>query len=84
MKISVEVSMYPLEINYVPQIQNFIDRMNKHHNIIVNTNTMSTQIFGELDFVMDAIKNEISLSFLKDNKSVFVMKFINSNLEPDL
>ena len=84
MKISIEVSMYPLDINYIPQVQNFIDRMNEHHNIVVNTNTMSTQIFGELDVVMDAIKNEISLSFLKDNKSVFVMKIINSNLNFDL
>ena len=84
MKISVEVSMYPLDTNYVAPIQKFIDRMNEHHSIAVNTNTMSTQIFGELDIVMDAIKNEIRFSFLKDNKSVFVMQIININLDPNL
>jgi len=81
MKISVEVSYYPLKVEYIPHIKSFIERMNTYENLKVQTNTMSTQIFGEYMDVMDALKNEIHKSFELPH-SVFVMKIINADLRP--
>ena len=83
MQLSVEISKYPLNANYIPAIQDFIDRMNTYDSLTVLTNTMSTQVFGDYDDVMNAIKNEMKSSFEKDLKQVMVMKFINSNLRPN-
>jgi len=82
MQLSIEISKYPLTPNYIPEIQSFIDRLNTYTTIKVVTNTMSTQIFGEYDDVMNALKNEMKTSFEKDVKQIMVVKFINSDLRP--
>jgi uncharacterized protein YqgV (UPF0045/DUF77 family) len=78
--ISVEISYYPLNNNYLEPIKAFIERLNKHSNIIVQTNGMSTQVFGEFDTVMSAVTKEIKTAFELDH-SIFVMKVINANLQ---
>ena len=79
MKISVEVSYYPLNTEFIPHIKKFIDRLNLNKNIVVLTNNMSTQIFGEYDEVFNTIQKEIKKSFELPH-SVFVMKIINADL----
>jgi uncharacterized protein YqgV (UPF0045/DUF77 family) len=79
MKTSVEISYYPLNQEYVPPIREFIDRINKYDGLVVKTNGMSTQIFGEYDILMDALTIEIRQSF-NNPHSVFVMKIINADL----
>jgi len=79
MKTSVEISYYPLNEEYVPPIRSFIDRINTYEGLIVRTNGMSTQIFGEYDILMDALTKEIRESFNHPH-SVFVMKVINADL----
>ena len=80
MKTSVEMSYYPLNQEFIPHIKDFIDRMNKYPQLVVRTNTMSTQIFGEFKEIMNALTVEIEKSF-KLPHSVFVMKIINADLE---
>lgn len=80
MKTSVEISYYPLKQEFIPPIQNFIDRINKYPKLVVRTNTMSTQVFGEYSEVMKALTREIEKSFELPH-SVFVMKIINADLE---
>ena len=79
MNTSVEISYYPLNEEYVPPIRGFIDRINTYEGLIVRTNGMSTQIFGEYDILMDALTKEIRESFHHPH-SVFVMKVINADL----
>ena len=79
MNTSVEISYYPLNEEYVPPIRGFIDRINTYEGLIVRTNGMSTQIFGEYDILMDALTKEIRESFQHPH-SVFVMKVINADL----
>lgn len=79
MKTSVEISYYPLNQEYVPPIRAFIDRINTYPELIVQTNGMSTQIFGEYDDVMRILTREIRESF-ENPHSVFVMKIINADL----
>ncbi len=46
MKVSVDISYYPLLVEYVPFIKDFIARLNTHENIIAKTNGMSTQVLA--------------------------------------
>lgn len=82
MKLSVEVSMYPLKNEYIPSIKDFIDRMNAHAGLNVISNTMSTQIFGDYDLVMDVMKEEMRRSYEQHGRAIFVCKFIDGDLSP--
>ena len=84
MELSVEISKYPLADDYIPAIKSFIDRLNQVEGLKVVTNTMSTQVFGDYDLVMDVLKQEMRLSYQQYGKAIFVCKFIGTNLDPDL
>jgi uncharacterized protein YqgV (UPF0045/DUF77 family) len=84
MEISVEISKYPLANDYIPAIKSFIDRLNQVEGLTIVTNTMSTQVFGDYDLVMDTLKEEMRLSWEQFGKSIFVCKFIGTNLDPAL
>ncbi len=80
MNVSVDISYYPLQEEFIAPIRDFIDRINTYTELKAVTNGMSTQVFGDYDYVMDALKTEIKKSFAIPH-SVFVMKVINANLE---
>ena len=82
MQLSIEISKYPLTEQYVPAIKDFIARLNAHPELTVNTNTMSSQVFGDYDILMPILTQEMKLSFETYGKSVFVIKFINADLTP--
>ena len=78
---SVEISMYPLKEDFRPSIIAFIKNLRKYSFLKVDTNGMSTQVFGEYKRVMNAINNEMENTFLNENSVVFNLKVINSYLE---
>lgn len=84
MELSVEISMYPLMDDYLPGIKDFIERLHAIEGLSVVGNTMSTQVFGDYDLVMDTVKEEIRRSYEEFGKSVLVCKFIGRNLDPAL
>lgn len=84
MKISVEISSYPLADDYIPAIKTFIERVNTIDGLTVVTNTMSTQVFGELELVMNTLKEAMEYSWKTFGKNIFVCKFIGTNLDPAL
>jgi uncharacterized protein YqgV (UPF0045/DUF77 family) len=77
---SIEISYYPLQESYIPEVQKFIDRLNTHPGIEVTTNGMSTQLFGEYRNLMQIITDEIELAFELPN-SIFVIKVANEQLD---
>jgi uncharacterized protein YqgV (UPF0045/DUF77 family) len=77
MKIAVDISLYPLDKDFIPPIKDIIDRLNTYDTLEVWTNAMSTQIVGEFSAVMDALKKEIGTTFEQIPKGVFVMKMFN-------
>jgi uncharacterized protein YqgV (UPF0045/DUF77 family) len=76
MEIGVEMSLYPLDANYIPPIQNFIDRLNAAGRFKVITNSMSTQVFGSYDDIFNVLVREIRTTFEQNEKAVFVMKVL--------
>ena len=84
MKLSVEISKYPLtQADFVTAIKDFIERLNQYPNIRVATNVMSTQVFGDYDNVMFALNKELKHSFEQFGTSVFVCKFVPGDLSVD-
>lgn len=84
MQISVELSCYPLTDEFIPVISRFIQKINQHPEVTAITNTMSTQLFGESKIVMSLLADAMESSWVKDGKAVFVCKFINAELNPQL
>lgn len=76
MDIGVEISLYPLDADFIPPIRDFIDRVNTHRGLKVVTNSLSTQIFGPYRDVMALLEQEIHPTFERGGKAVFVMKII--------
>lgn len=83
MQLSAEISLYPLADAYLPVIKNFVERLATYDNITVNTNTMSTQVFGEYRTVMDILTDELERVYQHVPSQVLVCKFINRNLQPN-
>ncbi len=80
MKIAVDISLYPLDADFIPPIKDVIARLNEHDGLEVWTNAMSTQLVGEFDVVMDALKKEIGATFERLPKAVFAVKILNNPL----
>jgi uncharacterized protein YqgV (UPF0045/DUF77 family) len=80
MNTSVEISYYPLDVEFIPPIKDFIGRLNAHEKLTVKTSGMSTQVFGEYFELMRILTDEIYKSF-EIPHSVFVLKIINADLQ---
>jgi uncharacterized protein YqgV (UPF0045/DUF77 family) len=76
MDIGVEISLYPLHQEFIPPIQNFIDRLNADRRLRIVTNSMSTQVFGDYDAVMQTLVRELRATLESNDKAVFVMKVL--------
>ncbi|MDJ0711846.1 MAG: YkoF family thiamine/hydroxymethylpyrimidine-binding protein [Woeseiaceae bacterium] len=78
MKVAVDISLYPLDAEFIPPVKDVIDRLNEHAELEIWTNAMSTQVVGDFDIVMDALKQEIGATFERIPKGVFVIKMFNN------
>jgi uncharacterized protein YqgV (UPF0045/DUF77 family) len=80
MDIGVEISLYPLRADFVPVIHEFLERVNRAGQLHVVTNSMSTQIFGTFDAVMQLLREELRTTFetlaVTNDKAVFVLKVL--------
>ena len=76
MDIGVEISLYPLNSDYIPAIKSFIERVNTYPRLKITTSSMSTQVFGRYEDVMEALTRELRPTFERDGKAIFVMKVL--------
>ncbi|WP_194756758.1 YkoF family thiamine/hydroxymethylpyrimidine-binding protein [Aliidiomarina indica] len=83
MQFSAEISLYPLADEFRPVIKEFVERLATYSEITVNTNTMSTQIFGDYRTVMTIVTDELERVYQKVPSQVLVCKFINRDLNPN-
>ena len=81
MRVAVDISLYPLDKDFVPPISDVIRRINSHAELEVETNSMSTQIRGDYDVVMRVLQEEIKTTFEREPKAVFAIKILNNPLK---
>ena len=76
MKMTAELSVYPLRDNFKEAVLGFIDELLATEDIVAVTNSMSTQISGEDDAVFSAIQQALRASYAQFGRQVLVAKFI--------
>ncbi|NOR87932.1 MAG: hypothetical protein GQ527_10010 [Bacteroidales bacterium] len=80
MKTSIEISYYPMKDEFIPSILDFVHRLKSYQTISVESNSMSTQVFGDYEELMAILTKEIKKS-MEIPYSVFILKVINSDLQ---
>jgi len=83
MRVAVDISLYPLNADFIPPIKSVIARLKQYEGIEVRTNAMSTQLFGEYDDVMQALRTEMATTFEQEPKAVFTIRILNSPITHD-
>jgi uncharacterized protein YqgV (UPF0045/DUF77 family) len=76
MHTAIEISLYPLDANYIPPIKAFIERLNTYPELNVVTNAMSTQVSGEHRRLFEVLATETEATFGEAGRKVFVMKVL--------
>ncbi len=80
MRITAEISLYPLQQEYIPRIKAFILALRAQDGLEVMTNQISTQVRGEFDSVTKAINHCMQASMEQEGTAVFVVKYLNVDL----
>ncbi len=81
MKLTAELSLYPLRDDYLPVIDRFIEAARDHGGMTVVTNAMSTQLCGDYDDVFALVSAGLRDSVEQFGRQVLVCKFIPGELE---
>lgn len=88
MRITAELSLYPLQADALDRILEFIRELQSDARLEITVNQMSTQLRGELGVVIAAIEHALARAFAAGGSSVLVAKFLNADLPiadpPDL
>jgi uncharacterized protein YqgV (UPF0045/DUF77 family) len=79
MRGTIEISMYPLNESFVEPIKDFIQRLNKHEGLDVETNATSTRVSGDYDRVIAIVTGEMRrVHSAGTPRAVFVLKVLCS------
>jgi len=78
MKISVELTLTPLQNEFEEPIINFIKKL-RASELTVLENPLSTQVYGDYDIVMRVLTTEIKEAFELIEKGLLYMKIVKSD-----
>ncbi|GAA0760291.1 thiamine-binding protein [Psychroflexus lacisalsi] len=78
MKISVELTLTPIQDDYEPIIIDFIKSL-RNSGLTVLENPLSTQVYGEYDKVMQILKDEVEIAFEAMDRGLLHMKLVKSD-----
>ena len=80
MRVTVEMSLYPLARDALEKILSFIDVVQGDERLEVVVNQMSTQVRGELGDALEVLKAALERSFGTGGSQALVVKFLNADL----
>jgi uncharacterized protein YqgV (UPF0045/DUF77 family) len=80
MRVTAEMSLYPLQGQPLEKILVFIEAISSRPGVEVVVNQLSTQVRGELGVVMSAITTAIERSFGAGGAQALVLKILNADL----
>ncbi|WP_274474078.1 hypothetical protein [Mangrovimonas aestuarii] len=78
MKISVELTLMPLQNDYEDHIKAFIKRL-RASEFTVMENPLSTQVYGDYDKLIPFLTEEIKTSFAQQQSTIVNMKIVKSD-----
>ncbi|HTT02686.1 MAG TPA: hypothetical protein VMG11_11435 [Steroidobacteraceae bacterium] len=74
MQVGVEISLYPLAADYTPAIKAFLERLQGVAGLKVVTTSLSTQVFGSYEAVLETLGREMHTTLGQVDRAVFVLK----------
>jgi uncharacterized protein YqgV (UPF0045/DUF77 family) len=80
MRVTAEMSLYPLQGQPLEKILAFIATISSRSDVEVAVNQLSTQVRGDLGAVMSAITVAIERSFGTGGGQALVLKILNADL----
>lgn len=80
---SIEVSMYPLRDEFIPHIDRFLEIVHQTKGLHIETNVMSTQVFGPFDLAFDTVQSAIKQIYADGGQFPFVIKVLNGDVSPN-
>lgn len=72
---SVEITLYPIEDDYVPPIDDFLGVLRAEPDVEVTTDVMSTRVHGDYGAVMAALTGAMGHT-LQRHRAAFVLKVL--------
>lgn len=78
MKISVELTLTPLQDSYEPAIIDFIKQL-RASGLTVLENPLSTQVYGDYDTVMGVLNKEMKTALESVERGLLFMKIVKSD-----
>ncbi|MBE7686869.1 hypothetical protein [Tenacibaculum finnmarkense] len=78
MKISVELTLMPLQNEFEAPIINFIKKL-RTSDLTVLENPLSTQVYGDYDTVMQLLTSEIKDAFELIDSGIILLKIVKSD-----
>lgn len=78
MKISVELTLTPLQDQYEPAIIHLIKKL-RDSGLTIMENPLSTQVYGDYDEVMTILNSEIKEAFSLIENGLLYMKIVKTD-----
>lgn len=78
MRISVELTLSPLQDDFEPAIIDFIKRL-RNSGLIVIENPLSTQVYGDYDRVMEVLQEEMKTALEAIDRGLLYLKIVKSD-----
>ncbi|WP_445733382.1 hypothetical protein [Mariniflexile sp.] len=78
MKVSIDLTLSPLQDDYEIHVINFIKAL-RQSDFTVLENPLSTQIYGDFDSLMPFLNEQIKISFENQNICVLTMKIVKTD-----
>ncbi len=83
MRITLDISMYPLQATYKPAILHFISHLEGNPKFTLRVNALSTQVQGEMSEVFAAVQAGIAEFFDANGRASFVLKVLPGDIVLD-
>lgn len=78
MRVSIDISMYPLHEEFEKPIIGFI-KLLRESEFHIEENGLSTQVFGEYSDIMEFLNLNIHRTLLNEKNCVFVLKIVTDD-----
>lgn len=76
MQLSAEITLYPLQEEYLTAIKATIEKINTFSDLKIKTFPTATIVMGEYQKVMSAIQETVRWSYENYGKCVFIVKYL--------
>jgi len=78
MKISVELTLTPIQDDFEPAVINFIKSL-RNSGLTVLENPLSTQVYGDYDTVMELLTTEMKTALEAVDRGLLYIKIVKSD-----